>query len=187
MGKVDNIVSHLYDRNSKRSIPYNYRKKFISRSGNCGHLIEKPINIPDSYNKIFASTWIDTDHVIVGTKCNKLLEINVQNGAKREIPLMRSPYPREVPRQQAGIHAIALNPSKSFLATGGANVNDLALYTLPDYNAYAVGEFHQEWLFGISWINDFMLCTGQSFLHLPVLFNNLLYNNVWDIQYMQIS
>ena len=90
----------------------------------------------------------------------QLLEINVQNGTKREIPLMRSPYPREIPEPAAGIHAIALNPSKSFMATGGHNVNDLALYSLPDYQPYAVGEFHHNWLFGISWINDFMLCTG---------------------------
>ena len=91
----------------------------------------------------------------------QLLEINVQNGTKREIPLMRSPYPREIPEPAAGIHAIALNPSKSFMATGGHNVNDLALYSLPDYQPYAVGEFHHNWLFGISWINDFMLCTGK--------------------------
>ena len=85
----------------------------------------------------------------------------MQNGTKREIPLMRSPYPREIPEPAAGIHAIALNPSKSFMATGGHNVNDLALYSLPDYQPYAVGEFHHNWLFGISWINDFMLCTGK--------------------------
>ena len=94
----------------------------------------------------------------------QLLEINVNTGAKREIPLMRSPNPREVPDQTAGIHSIALNPSKSFMATGGHNVNDLALYTLPDYQPYAVGEFHQGLLFGISWISDFMLCTGKLLL-----------------------
>ena len=43
------------------------------------------------------------------------------------------------------------------------NVNDMALYTLPDYQPFAVGEFHQSWLFGISWINDFMLCTGEIY------------------------
>lgn len=160
MGKIQNIVSHLYERGSKRPIPYNHRKKIIANSNNCTHLSENNLPIPSSYNKIFASAWIDSDHVVVGTKCNKLLEINVQSGAKREIPLMRSPHPREVPDQSAGIHAIAMNPSRSFLATGGHNVNDLALYTMPDYQPYAVGEFHQSWLFGISWINDFMLCTG---------------------------
>ena len=74
---------------------------------------------------------------------------------------MRSPVPREVPDNSAGIHSIAINPSKTFLATGGHNVNDLALYTLPDYEPYAVGEFHHNWLFGVSWINDFVLCTGK--------------------------
>ncbi|KAL5256256.1 hypothetical protein ACHWQZ_G011468 [Mnemiopsis leidyi] len=160
MGKMENIIGQLYSRDSKRPIPYNYRKKLIAKSRNCSYITERCIEVPNTYNKIFASVWVNNDHVVVGTKCNRLLEINVQNGTKREIPLMRSPYPREIPEPAAGIHAIALNPSKSFMATGGHNVNDLALYSLPDYQPYAVGEFHHNWLFGISWINDFMLCTG---------------------------
>lgn len=59
---------------------------------------------------------------------------------KREIPLIRSPHPREVPDTTAGVHSISINPSRSFMATGGLNVNDLALYTLPDYQPYAIGE-----------------------------------------------
>ena len=160
MDSTENIVCHLSNRSRKRQIPFNYRRKVIARTGNCGYLKERSLSIPTYYDKIFASSWIDKDHVIVGTKCNKLLEINVQTNLKREIPLMRSPIPRDLPEQSAGVHAIALNPSRSFLATGGINVNDLALYTLPDYEPYAVGEFHHGWLFGISWITDFMLCTG---------------------------
>lgn len=160
---MENITGHVMDRScNKRPLPYsnNCRKKWISEA-NCAHLRENVVNIPSVYNKIFASTWVNRNCVVIGTKCNKLVEINMKTKEKREIPLIRSPHPREVPDTTAGVHSISINPSRSFMATGGLNVNDLALYTLPDYQPYAIGEFHQGWLFGISWINDVMLLTGS--------------------------
>lgn len=36
-------------------------------------------------NKVFASAWLDADHVIFGTKCNRLFVLNVRTGQKQEI------------------------------------------------------------------------------------------------------
>ncbi|KAJ3069054.1 hypothetical protein HK102_007004, partial [Quaeritorhiza haematococci] len=38
------------------------------------------------YDKVFASTWLSQSEVVVGTKCNRLLILNVDTGRRFEIP-----------------------------------------------------------------------------------------------------
>ena len=57
-----------------------------------------------------------------------------------QIPSLRSSedsVPAECP---CGIHAIAINPSRSMLATGAEYTNDLAVYKLPTFDPVCVGE-----------------------------------------------
>lgn len=37
-------------------------------------------------DKVFACTWLNADHVIMGTKCNKLIVMNVNTGSRVVIP-----------------------------------------------------------------------------------------------------
>ena len=71
-----------------------------------------------------------------------LKQLSVYDLNKRElftIPLLRSLQNRQ-PESQCGIHALAINPSQSVLATGAENTNDIAFYSLPTFDPIAIGE-----------------------------------------------
>lgn len=115
-----------------------------------------------SNNKVFASKWLDDKQVVFGTKCNKLMVMDVYCGRTIQIPSLKSSdesIPADCP---CGIHAISLNPSQSLLATGAKNTNDLAIYMLPTFDPVMVGECsHSDWIFDIEWVDDEYVVTGS--------------------------
>ena len=79
-------------------------------------------------------TWIDDKHVAIGTKCNKLLCMNVETFYMMEVPMPpKPPRPQAVPLDQTehngcGIHGISLSPDGSMLACGGAEASDCQIF-----------------------------------------------------------
>ena len=57
-----------------------------------------------------------------------------------QIPSLQSSGESEPAACPCGIHAIATNPSKSLIATGAINTNDVAVYKLPTFDPVCVGE-----------------------------------------------
>jgi len=89
-----------------------------------------------SYDKAFASTWVSEEHVLVGTKCNKLLEVDVKTGATQEVPVsLRKASTSVAPSSQlqmedsskCGIHSVAVSPTGEYVAVGGANPRHCAV------------------------------------------------------------
>lgn len=113
-------------------------------------------------DKIFTSQWLNHKQVVFGTKCNKLMVLDVHSGLVDHIPSLKSSDNSSPAACPCGIHSIAVNPSKSLLATGAENTNDLAVYKLPTFDPVCVGErAHTDWIFDLTWLDDEFLVTGS--------------------------
>lgn len=82
---------------------------------------------------VFGQAWLDASNVVVGTKCNSLLRLNVDSGEFGAIELddgADDTGQNSVPGQghPCGIHAVALNPSRTLLATGAPDSSECAVF-----------------------------------------------------------
>jgi len=124
-------------------------------------LKEHEVKIPNM-NKVFCSQWLSHKQVIFGTKCNKLVVMDVSTKKFDYIPSLRSSENSVPPDMERGINSIEINPSRTLLATGAVNSNDIAIYRLPTLDPIAVGEFgHRDWIFDMTWIDDQFLVSGS--------------------------
>ncbi|TGZ63678.1 hypothetical protein CRM22_006772 [Opisthorchis felineus] len=124
---------------------------------------------PGARNKIFASQWITSNHVVYGTKCNRLVLYDTSSDSSLEIPLISSGTREFFGRSSCGIHAIQANPSKSLLATGGADVNNIGVYALSELSPlWLLKDCHTDWVFDLRWLDDTYLasCSRDSSLAL---------------------
>ena len=72
----------------------------------------------------------------------QLMVIDVGTNDLVNIPTIKSSKDSKPADCPCGIHSIAINPSRTMLATGGQNTNDLAIYDLPTFEPLCVGEVH---------------------------------------------
>ena len=79
-------------------------------------------------HQVFCSQWLSHKQVIFGTKCNKLMVVDVNTRHMDQIPSLQSSENSVPPDQECGIHSIEINPSRTLLATGARNSNDVAVY-----------------------------------------------------------
>lgn len=60
-----------------------------------------------------------------------------------QIPSLQSSENSVPPDAECGIHSIEINPSRTLLATGAKNANDIAIYRLPTLDPILVGEVRE--------------------------------------------
>lgn len=125
---------------------------------------ERPVALANM-NKVFCSQWLSDRQVVFGTKCNKLMVYDVVTQRLDQIPSLRgrTPSSSDTPaEQQCGIHSLQINPSRSLLATGAKNSNDIAIYRLPTLDPVCIGESaHKDWVFDMCWLDDQFLVSGS--------------------------
>ena len=68
----------------------------------------------------------------------QLCILNVINGKSTSIPMVQGPSPAN-PESNCGIHSLEFNPSRTMLATGGKNPNDLSVYKVPEFEPVCLG------------------------------------------------
>ncbi|KAK2165867.1 hypothetical protein NP493_1346g00011 [Ridgeia piscesae] len=157
------IFRYIQRRQNGHHVGYYPRRlmsQFVARQLP-GLLSEKEYALGD-INKIFASHWASDRQVAFGTKCNKLIVMDLVSKQMVQIPSLQNSGQSSPADCPCGIHSIAVNFSRSLLATGGENTNDLAVYRLPTFDPVCLGEQgHSDWLFDIKWLDDEFVVTGS--------------------------
>ncbi|XP_026463683.1 DDB1- and CUL4-associated factor 12-like [Ctenocephalides felis] len=155
-----NFVDFVRSRELQLKEVRNVRLDYASR-----HILthemfkETPLKI-GVVNKVFCSQWLSDRQIVFGTKCNKLMVYDVNTCRLDNIPTIRGRS--TTPIQQAGIHAVQINPSRSLLATGARHTSDIAIYRLPTLDPAYIGEgAHRDWVFDICWLDDQFLVSGS--------------------------
>jgi DDB1- and CUL4-associated factor 12 len=139
-------------------------------------------------DKIFTSAWLSDTEVVMGTKCNRIVVMNVDTGKQTIIPspslngslpdgsgraLLGANSAAEptdpidiinmnMLQQCSGIHSIAINDSKTLLAVGyGKTSETIQIYKLPEFEAVALLKGHSDMIFSLQWLNDSILVSGS--------------------------
>lgn len=70
----------------------------------------------------------------------KLVVLDIYSKKVVQIPSLKSSERSVPPKNPCGIHSLQINPSRSLVATGALNSNDVAVYKLPTLDPLFVGE-----------------------------------------------
>ncbi|CAG8722372.1 10347_t:CDS:2, partial [Acaulospora colombiana] len=125
-------------------------------SGKLPYLLKESQIDLENHDKIFSSHWISQNEIVLGTKCNKLLILNIETNKRFEIPLVTGETNNQTQENNncSGIRNIAVNPSRTLLAVGAGNPIQVTIYELPSFEPVAVFSGHNDLVFSVAWIDD---------------------------------
>jgi WD repeat-containing protein 40A len=119
-------------------------------------LRERELKGLDRCDKIFASAWLDSDRVIVGTKDNQLLVWDVRRDVHACVPSFAAGAQRV---DHGGIHSIAISPH-GLIASGAQAPQDIALINSQTFSSQALLKGHSDWVFALGWLSPTILVSG---------------------------
>jgi WD repeat-containing protein 40A len=119
-------------------------------------------------DKVFSAAWLSDNQVVVGTKCQNLVIIDVKSNKKTLVPSMNFIQAENgLSSQCHGIHSISINPSRTLVAVGAGKPADdskefgIHIYCLPAFEPVAILTGHDDMVFSVSWLDDYTLVSGS--------------------------
>lgn len=93
---------------------------------------------------------------------SKLIVIDVNNGDRVQIPILKTSGKYKIEGENCGIHSIKINPSRNLLVTGAEEPHEVAVYKLPSFEPVCTGEnCHEDWIFDLEWLDDEFFVSGS--------------------------
>ena len=157
------IISNQERGCDRKFQPINFASDFGTRQLLTKTDIKEHSIVRSDINKVFCSQWLSNRQVIFGAKCNKLMVVDLVSKSFHQIPTLQSLSKSLMPgAEDGGLRSIAINPSRTLLATNGRRSNETAVYRLPTLDPICVGENgHNDWIFDQVWLDDQFLVSGS--------------------------
>ncbi|KIZ04367.1 WD repeat-containing protein 40A [Monoraphidium neglectum] len=118
-------------------------------------------------DKAFCSAWISPDSVLVGTKCNSLLLVDVVTRRHRRVALPPKPAVRQAPELMynpdghCGMHAMDVSPDGRYVVTGGRAAEDAVVLRRDTLTPVQTFSGHADWIFGLAWVTESHFVSGS--------------------------
>ena len=129
------IISNQERGCGRKFQPVKFSSDFGARQALKKTIVREHRMVREDINKVFCSQWLSDRQVIFGTKCSKLMVVEVNSKSFHQIPTLRSSS--ESLRRSGvsdgegvGMQAIAINPSRTLLATNALPSTQPAVYRL---------------------------------------------------------
>lgn len=127
-------------------------------------------DVQRSVDKAFCSAWVSPDSVLVGTKCNNLLLLDVNTRRHRRVALPPKPAVRQGPELMfnpdghCGMHAMDVSPGGRYVVTGGRAAEDALVLRRDSLTPVRTYSGHADWVFGLAWVTDlhFVSCSRDG-------------------------
>ena len=157
------IISNQERGCGRKFQPMKFSSDFGTRQVLTKTVVKEQSIVRPDMNKVFCSQWLSNRQVIFGTKCNKLMVLDLNSKSMHQIPTLQcSSKSLMLGDEEGGIHSIAINPSRTLLATNGRSSSQTAVYRLPTLDPICVGENgHNDWIFDQVWLDDQFLVSGS--------------------------
>ena len=92
--------------------------------------------------------------------------VDLSNGQLFQLPLLKNSSTPDC-RENTGIHSMQVSHDNQYLAAGGVNPHELAIYKLPELTPYALGQVNCMYMYVDCWAVIVNFCILQDHMFMP--------------------